>query len=99
MLKMHFKVVRIISDKIIRSENILASCYRPQRSSDKVMFLHLSAILFTEGGSLSRGIQGGLCPGGPLSQRPPAAVRLRAGGAHPTGMHSRLDNMRLTLKF
>ena len=49
-------------------------------------------------GSLSWGIsvqgvsvQGGLCPGGlcvgrSLSGRPP--VQLRAGGTHPTGMHS-----------
>ena len=35
-------------------------------------------------GYLSRG--GGYCPGGSLSRRPP--VRLRAGGMHPTGMHS-----------
>ena len=48
----------------------------PQRSCGKVMFLHLSVILFTKGvyvqeGSLSRGVsvqgisvQRGLCPGG-----------------------------------
>ena len=50
--------------------------YRPQQSCGKVMFLHLSVILFT-GGSLSRGVSvwwtlcpGGLCPGGSLSGRP-----------------------------
>ena len=30
----------------------------------------------------------GLCHGGSLSERPPTDVRLRAGGMHPTGMHS-----------
>ena len=35
--------------------------YRPQRSCGKVMFLHLSVILFT----------GGLCHGDPPGQRPP----------------------------
>ena len=46
-------------------------------------------------GSLSRdpcpggeSVSGGLCPGGSLSGRPPATVWLRAGGTHPTGMHS-----------
>ena len=49
------------------------------------------------GGSLSRAasVQGGLCPGvsvqGGLSGRPPAAVRLRVGGTHLTGMHSCLS--------
>ena len=49
-----------------------ATGYRPQRSFSKVMFLHLSVILFT-GGSMSGG--GGLCPerdlcpGGSLSRR------------------------------
>ena len=33
----------------------LTSCYRPQRSCGKIMFLHLSVILFTRGGSLSSG--------------------------------------------
>ena len=43
-------------------KNASALCnYRPQRSCGKVMFLHLSVILFTggfsvQGGSLSRGI-------------------------------------------
>ena len=51
----------------------------------------VSVILFTGGvsvweKSLSRG--GGLCPGGSLSGRPPSPIRLRAGGTHPTGMHS-----------
>ena len=31
--------------------------------------------------------RGGLCPGGFLCQGDPL-VRLRAGGTHPTGMHS-----------
>ena len=37
------------------------------------------------GGSVQ---EGGLCPGGSLPGRPPAAVQLRTGGTHPTGMHS-----------
>ena len=40
--------------------------YRPQQSCDKVMFLHLSVILFTGGGG---SLSGGLCPGGSLSGR------------------------------
>ena len=74
--------------------------YGPQRSLGKVMFLHVSVILFTggglsfclgglcPGGSLSGGVsvQGDLCLGGSLSWRPP--IRSRAGGTHPSGMHS-----------
>ena len=61
-----------------------------KRSCGKVMFLHLSVILFT-----GRGLcPGGLCPGGSLSrgsllQRPPRYGG-RVGGTHPTGMHSYL---------
>ena len=58
------------------------------------MFLHLSAILFTVGGSLfmSRGVsvhvQGGLCPGpGGLCQGDPPVWK-RVSGTYPTGMHS-----------
>ena len=74
-----------------------------RRSCGKVMFLHLSVILFT-GGSLSRwslsggslfrvvsvrgvSVRGGLGQEDPI----PTAVRLRAGGTHPTGMHSCLS--------
>ena len=61
--------------------NIWTDIYSPQRSCSKVMFLHLSVILFTGGVS----VQGSLCQGDP----PPAhAVQLRAGGTHPTGMLS-----------
>ena len=47
---------------------------RPQRSCGNVMFIHLSVILFMEGGGIS--VQGGLClgglcPGRFLSGRPP----------------------------
>ena len=38
------------------------SFYRPQRSCGKVMFLHLSVILFTGAGV---SVQGGLCQGDP----------------------------------
>ena len=72
-----------------------------RESCDKVMFLHLSVILFM-GGSLSRG--GGLCRGvsvqgvsvqGGLSGRPP--IWLHAGGTHPTGMHSCCEKTHITL--
>ena len=56
--------------------------YRPQ-SYRKVMFLHLSVILFT-GGS-----QGGLCQGDPPDRNPHT---VRAHGTHPTGMHSCSDS-------
>ena len=74
-----------------------------KRSCGKVMFLHLSVILFT-GGSLSRGVSvwgslsrgslsegvsvQGLCLGGSMSRETPLYGG-RAGGMHPTGMHSR----------
>ena len=55
--------------------------YLPQLSCGKVMFIHLSVILFTGRVSVQEG--------GSLSGRPPpATIRLRAGGTHPTGMHS-----------
>ena len=68
--------------------------YRPQISWGKVMFLHMSVILFTGGVCLSA------CwdtPPGPdplgSAQAPPIAVHAgtygqQAGGTHPTGMHS-----------
>ena len=70
-----------------------------QRSCGKVMFLHLSLILFTGGLCLG---EGGLCPGGGSVQgwslsggisvhgvsARETPVQLRAGGVHPTGMHS-----------
>ena len=60
-----------------RKGNKIPRLYRPQRSWGKVMLLHVSVILFTEGGlSLSQGglglclwgvsILGGFCPGGSL---------------------------------
>ena len=56
-----------------------------KRSCGKVMFLHLSVILFTGGVSLSMkggvSVQGGLCQ----ADHP---IWLRAGGTHLTGMHS-----------
>ena len=55
------------------------------------MSLYHWSIQDFPGGILSRGVsvQRGLCPGvsvGGVFQTPP--VRLRAGGTHPTGMHS-----------
>ena len=64
--------------------------YRPQRSWGKVMFLHVSVILFT--GEGSRHPPQDQAP--PPAQTPlPCAVHARrygqrAGGMHPTGMHS-----------
>ena len=76
------------------------SCYRPQRSWGKVMFLQASVILLT-GGYLTpprADPPGGRHPPGagsrppPLGTDPPGqhAVRYgqRAGGMHPTGMQS-----------
>ena len=77
--------------------------YRPQRSWGKVMFLHVSEILFTGGGSapLHAGIHRssaepeaappGADPLGP--DTPPSAVHAgrygqQAGSTHPTGMQS-----------
>ena len=74
-----------------------------KRSCGKVMFLHLSAIMFTWGGGLCPGevsdwgvsVQGwGLCPGvfsvQGVSVRGSLSGRppVRAGRMHPTGMHS-----------
>ena len=67
--------------------------YRPQQSYFKVMFLYLSVILVTEEGV---SVQRGLYPGGSLSREVSVRgvslretpIRLRAGGTHPTGMHS-----------
>ena len=69
---------------------IILCSLRPQRSCGKVMFLHLSVILFMCGGDLCPGrvsVQGvSVQQGGSLSGR--QAVQLRAGGTHPTGIHS-----------
>ena len=55
--------------------------YRPQRSCGKVMFLHLSVILFT-GGRVWQTPPGQVPP--PL----PKETATAADGMHPTGMHS-----------
>ena len=55
------------------------SYYRPQRSCGKVLFLHLSMILFKRGGS-------GRYP--PLGRPPPETVTAADDGTHPTGMHN-----------
>ena len=70
--------------------------YRPQRSWGKVVFLHVSVILFT-----GRGVCLSACwdtilppgPGTPPGADPPEAVHAgrygqQAGGTHPTGMHT-----------
>ena len=72
-----------------------------KRSCGKVMFLHLSVILFTGGVSTS-GCGGclPLVPGGlplglggytPRADTPPVEITIEAGGTHPTGMHSCLS--------
>ena len=53
--------------------------YRPQRSCGKVMFLHLSVILFTGGGCLH--LVRGTCP---LGRHPPGQDTLP--GRHPTSL-------------
>ena len=58
----------------------------------KVIFLHLSVIVFTGGASASGGSAswGGFASGG--GQTPPwdtMGYGQRAGGTHATGMHSR----------
>ena len=72
-----------------------------KRSYDKVMFLHLSVILFT--GGVSAPVHAGIHPLGqtppaeqalPLDTHPPCPVHAgihmatAADGTHPTGMHS-----------
>ena len=75
--------------------------YRPQRSCGKIMFLHLSVILFTGGPDtpLGRNPLGRQAPGRhPLGRhlpqadtplgRHPQETTTAADGTHPTGMHS-----------
>ena len=69
-------------------------CYRPQTMFAKVMFLHLSVILFTGGGlqQCNPGIHTPL-PREQTTHLPPCAVHAgrcgqQVGGMHPTGMHS-----------
>ena len=58
----------------------------------KVMFLHLSVILFGGGVYPSMNGAGGSCPGGCLPPPPtPTQTAFEAGGTHPTGMHSCWD--------
>ena len=61
-----------------RKLNKDVNSYRPQRSCGKVMFLHLSVILFTGGGISVQGVskgglcpREGLCPGGLCQGKPP----------------------------
>ena len=56
-------------------------CYRPQRQG-KVMFLHVSVILFT------RGRSGRQIPPPPAVRHPLPGTATAADGTHPTGMHS-----------
>ena len=72
-------------------------CYRPQRSCGKVMFLHVSVILFTGGGVwqadtplAGRHPLPGQSPpwaDTPHRQAPPG-MATAVDGVHPTGMHS-----------
>ena len=64
--------------------------YRPQTKFAKVMFLHVSVILSTGGGSAS--VHAGI-PAPLGADIPPGTVHAgrcgqRAGGMHPTGMQS-----------
>ena len=72
---------------LIANENFNSNCkrnyYRPQKKFAKVMFLHLSVSH-----SVHRG-RGGLHPGGQTpSPSDTTGYGQRAGGRHPTGMHS-----------
>ena len=69
-----------------------------KRSCGKVMFLHLSVILFTRGVGVCvsehalgrRGlplVPEGL-PDAPLGRQPPPKTATAVDGTHPTGMHS-----------
>ena len=84
----------------VRNLAFLSNCnYRPQTKFAKVMFLHLSVILFTGGVCLSARDQAPPPrPAPPLEQTPPSGSRhpsppgaetaTAADGTHPTGMHS-----------
>ena len=58
----------------LRFSEILIDLFLPQRSCNKVMFLHLCVILFTRWGAGMGLCPGGLCPGKFLSVRPPNTV-------------------------
>ena len=61
--------------------------YRPQRSCGKVMFLHVSVILFTGGRGVWQAdtlLSGRQSPAG--RQPPPPGRATAADGTHPTGM-------------
>ena len=64
------------------------NCYRPQHSCDKVMFLHMSVILFTGGRVSARPPPLGQTPPGRHPLPPQTATA--ADGTHRTGMHSYL---------
>ena len=77
----------------ISKQNNIFHVYRPQRSWGKVMFLHVSVILFTGGVCLSACWDTTPPEQTPPGQAPPGAVHAErygqhAGGTHPTGMHS-----------
>ena len=63
--------------------------YRPQRSCGKVMFLHVSVILFT--GGVWQADTPGSTHTHPMADRDPSPTHgtaTAADGTHPTGMHS-----------
>ena len=74
-------------------EKLKLYVYRPQRSCGKVMFLHVSVILFTGGGRQTP-LAGRHPLPPPLGRHPPAGRHNLPGtptpvdGTHPTGMHS-----------
>ena len=61
--------------------------YRPQTKFAKVMFLHLSVSHSVHGGGVCMGGSGGL---GSLPPLDTTGYGQRAGGTHPTEMHSLL---------
>ena len=73
-------------------KTITDRCYGSQRSCGKVMFLHLSVILFTSIGVYVQegvSVQGGLCPGGSLSRGVSVHAGICPGGLCRKGSLSR----------
>ena len=89
----------ICTDSVLVIDPILLFFFTAhKRRYGKVMFLHLSVILFTGGvsasgsGWVSASGSGGLCTPGQTPTHP-IEMTIKAGGTHPTGMHSCLLNV------
>ena len=73
--------------KYMRVDRTCVTFYRPQRSWGKVMFLHVSVILFTGGGGIPACIAGGIpaCLAAGLGGGIPACLAGRFPGPQPGG--------------